>query len=156
MGLINWMGSIFNGGGNAPASGELDDDYISKSLFFSYLDAQNAIVMFYCPAKGWIGANLAFFKTFGLQNMEAFRRRYARISDFFNDASYVIFAEDDGAWMRQLASDDTKSPVVHMTLPGGREAAFSLRGKVVKNGMNGLYFLEMTDITEQVEAKKER
>ena len=156
MGLINWIGAMFKGGGEGSASGELGDDYISRTLFFNYLDAQNAIVMFYSPAKGWIGANLAFFRTFGLQNMEAFRRRYTRISDFFGDESYEIFAENDGAWLRQLEAESGAAPIVRMTLPNGREAAFSLSGKVVKSGMNGLAFLEMTDVTEQAEAKKER
>ena len=156
MGLINWMGSMFKGDRDVSATGELDDDFISRTLFFNYLDAQSAIVMFFSPTKGWIGANLAFFKTFGLKNMQEFRERYARISDFFKDDSYVVFAEDDGAWLRQLEAERSKSSVVHLTLPNGNEAAFSLRAKVVKSGMNGLTFLEMTDITEQVEARKER
>jgi len=156
MGLMHWMGAMFKGGGNGSASGELGEDYISKTLFFNYLDAQSAIVMFYCPARGWIGANLAFFKTFGLPNMEAFRHRYARIADFFNDETYEIFAENDGAWLKQLEAERGTAPIVHMTQPDGREAVFSLRAKVVKSGMNGLAFLEMTEITEQVQAKKER
>jgi signal transduction histidine kinase/CheY-like chemotaxis protein len=156
MGLINWVGSMFGGSDKAVASGELGEDYISKSLFFSYLDAQSAVVMFYSPAKGWIGANLAFFKTFGFRNMEEFRSRYARVSEFFNDEAFEIFAENDGAWLRQLEAEQGRPPIVHMTLPDGAEAVFSLRGKVVKSGMNGLSFREMTDITEQVGAKKER
>jgi len=155
MGLMNWFGSVFKGNENE-ATGELADEYISKTLFFSYLDTQSAIVMFHCPAQGWIGANLAFFRTFGLKNMEEFRKRYERISDFFADESYEIFAEDDDAWLRQLEAERSKAPIIHMTLPNGAEAIYSLRAKVVKNGMNGLSFLEMTDITEQVKAREER
>jgi signal transduction histidine kinase/CheY-like chemotaxis protein len=153
MGLIDWVSDMFGGHGGA---GDLPDEYISKSLFFSYLDAQSAIVMFFSPAQGWVGANLMFYKTFGMNNMEEFRNRYARISDFFDDESYEIFAENDEAWLRQLERDSEKPPHVHMTLPDGNTAVFALRSKVFKSGFNGLCFLEMTDITDQEQARKER
>jgi signal transduction histidine kinase/CheY-like chemotaxis protein len=155
MGLINWIGTVIKGREDSE-TGELAEEYISKTLFFSYLDTQSAIVMFYSPAQGWIGANLAFFKTFELRNMDEFRQRYERIGDFFADESYEIFAEDDGAWLRQLEDERTKDPIIHMALPSGEEAIFSLRSKIVKSGVNGLSFLEMTNITEQVKAKEER
>ena len=157
MGLMNWLHATFRRGGRAlTGSGELSEEFISKSLFFSYLDAQRAIIMFFNPVQGWVGANLAFYKTFGIQDMDEFRSRYGRITDFFHDESYEVFAENDEAWLKQLEFDGESARRVHMTLPDGKHVIFSLRSRVFKSGRNGLYFLEMTDITEQVGAKKER
>ncbi|WP_345971885.1 response regulator [Sulfurimonas diazotrophicus] len=150
MGLISWLF------GKRTDAGDLPDDYISKSLLFSYLDAQSATVMFFSPAKGWVGANLAFYNTFGFKNMEEFRAQYDRIADFFNDPNYEIFAETDEQWLRQLEREAEKPPQVHMKLPNGQTKVFALRSRVFKSGLNGLSFLEMTDVTEQERARQER
>jgi signal transduction histidine kinase len=158
MGLIQRIRAAFTHNDNRPSEkqGELSSDYISKSLFFSYLDAQSAIILFFSPSQGWVGANRAFFETFGIEDIETFRRRYARIGDFFNDPGYEIFADDDEAWLKQLEFDKAHEERVRMTLPDGTKALYSLRSKIFKSGRNGLYFLEMNDVTEQERARLER
>jgi len=153
---MEWMQRIKRMFGGDGGSGELPEDYISRPLFFSYLDAQSTIVLFYSPARGWVGANAAFFKTFGFKDMEAFRRQHARIADFFGDPQYEIFAEDDEAWLRRLEMERANPPRVRVALPDGGRAVYALRSTVFKSGLNGLCFLEMTDVTEQERAKKER
>ncbi len=143
----------------------LEADLISKSLFFNYLDAQRAIILFFSPQKGWVGGNLAFYETFALENMEEFRSRYRNISEFFNDEHFVIFADDDETWLKQLSQDNTNSPRVKMVLPDGSTVVYELRSSAFKKGENGLFFLEMTDVSldeksmrelEQVEASKRK
>lgn len=141
-----------------------ESEMISKKLFFDYLDAQRAVILFFSPQQGWVGGNLAFYDTFGFENMEVFRSRYQRITDFFVDENYVVFADDDEAWLKQLVGSETY-PRVRVTLPAGRPAVFELRSSAFKSGKNGLYFLEMSDVTleerskqeiEQVEASKRK
>lgn len=133
----------------------LEKDLISKSLFFNYLDAQSAVILFFSPRQGWVGGNLAFYETFELENMEEFRRKYASISEFFNDENFVIFADDDAAWIEQLSQERANSPRVKMVLPNGRPAVYELRSSALKKGEDGLFFLEMSDVTLDEKSKKE-
>lgn len=165
MNFFQQLFSMFSSGTSRNVSTEsFESDMISKSLFFDYLDAQRAAILFFSPLQGWVGGNLAFYDTFGFENMEVFRSRYRRISEFFDDENYVVFADDDEAWLKQLAGAQTH-PRVQVTLPGGRQAVYELRSSAFKSGKNGLYFLEMSDVTleerskqeiEQVEASKRK
>lgn len=155
MGLMHWVRTAFTSAeGVSEKAGELPDDFIGKSLFFNYLDAQSAIILFFSPSRGWVGANATFYKTFDIDNMETFRDRYERIFDFFSE--YEIFAENDEAWLKQLEYDQGQDHKVRMTLPNGEEALYSLRAKRIKSGDNGLYFLEMEDVTQQERGRLER
>ena len=154
MGLMQWLRTAFTSGdGVSDKAGELPDDFISKSLFFNYLDAQSAIILFFSSSRGWVGANATFYKTFDIDGIETFKNRYDRIFDFFNDPGYEVFAENDEAWLKQLEYDQGGEQQVQMTLPDGEKALYSLRGKAVKSG---LYFLEMKDVTQQERGRKER
>ncbi len=157
MGWIQRLGSLF--GGSERRRGKKDavwGECIAKSVFYSYLDAQRAIIMFYSLKEGWVGGNLAFYETFGFEDIEAFRRRYRRIGDFFGDETFEIFADNDGLWLQQLERDRLQTSHVRMTLPDGSGAVFALRAKQFKSGADGLYFLEMTDVTDQIAARRER
>ena len=157
MGLTHWMQSLFPGQKNRHRKAEaIWGECINKSLFYNYLDAQRALIMFYSPKEGWVGANRTFYDTFGFTDIEAFRERYQRIGDFFDDDTLEIFADDDGMWLRQLEYDSLNTPAVHMTLPDGKQAVYHLRAKEFKKGENGLFFLEMSDVTDQIAAKRER
>ncbi len=157
MGLIQWIRSLFAGEHDRRHNAEkIWGECIGKSLFYDYLDAQSAMIMFYSLKEGWVGANRAFYDTFGFRDIEAFRDRFARIGDFFGDDSFEIFADDDGMWLRQLEYDQDGDTIVRMTLPDGKPAIFSLRSKQFRKGDDGLFFLEMSDVTDRIAAKRER
>ncbi len=156
MGFAQWAASLFGRKQRYARNDSVWGECISKSLFYGYLDAQRAIVMFYSSKGGWVGANMAFYETFGFEDIEAFRRRYRRIGDFFADDDYEIFADDDEMWLRQLERDKTEAPQVHVATKGGEHRTFSLRAKRFRGGDDGLYFLEMTDVTDEIAAKRAR
>lgn len=157
MGMMESLQALFSSKGARQLEKVNQDGCIAPELFYKYLDSQRALILFYSlETETWVGANRPFFDTFGFRDILEFRHLFPRISDFFADESFEIFADNDGVWLQQLEQGQQKEPTVRIRMPKGRRALFALRARQVKKGGDGLIFLEMTDVTDLLAARRER
>ena len=122
--------------------------------FFSEIAEHNAsMLLYFTKEEGWIGANKAFFDTFGLVSIEEFKHKHESIRDLFLNESEEIFTEDDKSWLDYLKK--YKAQGYDLTILSQDSKILHIKAKAyLVNSTSNIYVLELQDVSELYEAKQ--
>lgn len=132
-----------------------EEGFISKELFYQLLDFDNAILLFFTKEDGWLGANRSFFDVTGLENIDAFRAKYESIRELFDSESEEVFTEMDKSWLDYIRIHKKEGYKVAIMSKNGELHYYNAICKMIKQKGTELYALELNDITELEEARRQ-
>ena len=155
MSIFSFFSKLFSNEKNdTSASSFLDEHEIAnKSLFYKLLDLNDSVILFFNKKEGYIGANAAFFKIFGFENIDDFKNRYESIRELFAVESEEIFTEDDKSWMDYIRIHKQNSYKVKAKSKDNQIFDFIVNNTIFKEGNKEIYILELKNITELENAR---
>jgi signal transduction histidine kinase/ActR/RegA family two-component response regulator len=125
---------------------------LTKDVLQEALNVTDNIILLFTKADGWVGANGAFYKTFGFKNIEEFRKKYESIRELFSSESEEVFTEDDKSWLDYIKKHKQDGYTLSIYTPAQETLQLSAKCHTF-HAPQEFYLLELQDVSKLFEAE---
>lgn len=127
-------------------------DYFTSDMLFDIINSSSVMMLVFSKNEGWIGANKAFYETFGFENVADFRQRHESIRELFLRESEEVFTEDDKSWLDYIKKYKKEGYSIEIKTQEDSLMQISARVKTFYSSQE-FYLLELHDVTKLHQAE---